>query len=585
MQTSTLAFVAMIAMAAHSSAAPAAPGDLDPTFGAGGFVRDPMPDNGAQATAVAIDGSGRVVVAGTSFVNAIDGNFGVLRLVADGTPDAAFGSGGRASHGFAAGTDEEGYGVAILADGRIVVGGTSFDIATGNDFAALRLAADGAVDATFGNHGNGWMTSGRPGNDTGIALAQGSTGFLLGGYVDDGGGIDAAGFLIDSLGMPLPLFGDNGLVTGGADTNSAFAAALQPDGKVLLGGHADGDGGGGIALRFGADGAPDASFAGDGRADLGADVRIEGLHVLADGRIVAVGQHLGDAIVLRLLADGSADPAFGVGGVATLTAASQSAAQLFAKEVAVQGDGALVVAGTAISPLDGAKVLAFRVASEGTLDAGFGNGGAALVDAPNDLFGEAVALQADGAIVIAGSDRGAASSNSDDQFLVVRLLGGAGAGGAPVISIADASLVEGDAGTALMSFALSLSAPSDGSVAVDVATDLGTATPNVDYTPTTATLAFPNGATTLALQVPIIGDTVDELDETLAARLSAPVNATLGDAQAIGAIVDDDAGGPPPATPASVPGPGLLALTLLAGALALGGVAFARRRGTLNRTR
>lgn len=221
---------ALIALA--PLAAPAAPGDLDPTFGTGGLVRDPMPDSGARATGVAIDGDGRIVVAGTSFVNVIDGNVGVLRLDPDGSPDATFGSGGRVSAGYAPGSGEEAYGVVVQADGRIAVGGTSFTIATSSDFAALRLFADGSVDASFGNHGNGWMTSGRAGGDTGIAFAAGPSGFLVGGYVDNGGQIDAAGFRLDASGMPQAAFGDNGLAIAGVDTNSAFAAAVQAATRV-----------------------------------------------------------------------------------------------------------------------------------------------------------------------------------------------------------------------------------------------------------------------------------------------------------------------------------------------------------------
>jgi uncharacterized delta-60 repeat protein len=574
MHLRALPLITLIALAAPPPMASAAPGDLDPAFGIGGLVRDPMPDNGAQAKGVAIDASGRIVVAGTTSVNVIDGNFGVLRLDSNGSPDASFGNGGRVSYGYVAGSGEEAYGVAVQADGRIVVGGTSFTIPTLNDFAALRLEADGSIDTSFGNHGDGWMTTGRADNDIGIALAASPSGIFLGGYVaDGGGGIDAAGFLLDTLGMPAPLFGDNGLVTAGADSNSAHAAAMQPDGKLLLGGHLDN--GGGIIMRFGADGSPDASFAGDGRAELGDDTRIEDLGVLADGRIVAAGHRLSDAIVMRLLADGSLDASFGVGGVATLSATSVGAVQLFGRALAVQSDGAIVVAGNAISLTNGSLLLAFRVTPNGALDAGFGTAGARLVDAPNDLFGEAIALQADGAIVIAGSDRGA-----DDQFLVARLLGGSGAGGLPVVSVADASLAEGDAGTALMSFTLSLGAPSDGSVSVDVATDLGSATPNVDYTPTTATLTFPNGATSLVFQVPVIGDTVPEPDETFLVRLSSPVNATLGDAEAIGTIFNDDDVIPPPAETAPVPGPGLPALGVLAGLLAIGAWLARRRNGS-----
>ena len=159
------------------------------------------------------------------------------------------------------------------------------------------------------------------------------------------------------------------------------------------------------------------------------------------------------------------------------------------------------------------------------------------------------------------------------RFVVARIEGG-GVGGLPVLSIADAMRIEGDTGNALMEFSLSLSASSDGGVTVDVATDLGSATPNVDYVPTTATLTFPDGATTATFQVPVIGDTDAEPDETFLVRLSAPVGAALGDAEATGTILDDDVP-PPQAVVRPVPGPGPAALLLLGIALA---AAAARRR-------
>src|SRR5690606_35731998 len=127
---------------------------------------------------------------------------------------------------------------------------------------------------------------------------------------------------------------------------------------------------------------------------------------------------------------------------------------------------------------------ALRVDADGNADAGFGDGGVRVYELAGNQWATAIALQADGAIVLAGYDEAAGGSGGSDRFLVARIEGGAGGGPGPrVVSIADANLVEGDAGSALMGFTLTLSAPSDGSVAVDVATDLGTAAPNVDYVP------------------------------------------------------------------------------------------------------
>lgn len=570
--------VAMLALACGS--AQAAPGDLDPTFGSGGFVLDPMNGNDAQARALAIDAAGRILVAGPVANNAIDDDFGVLRLGAGGAADPAFGGGGRAYASYAASSDDEAYGVAVLADGRIVVGGLTF-ISDGSndypDFAAVRFDAGGVVDASYGNHGNGWTTSGRADGDLGIAMAAGPAGVVLAGYASDGGGgIDAAALRLDTLGMPVPLFGDAGVVVGAGDTNSSFAVALLAGGGVVLGGHLEA--GGAFVQRTDAAGAPDPAFAGDGRAEIGALLdRIEDLLVLGDGRIVVAGYVGQEAAIVRLTSTGSPDASFGSGGRYTLAPAAVGATGVRATALAIQPDGAIVAAGIA-NAVGEVSVLALRVDADGNADAGFGDGGVRVYELAGNQWATAIALQADGAIVLAGYDEAAGGSGGSDRFLVARIEGGAGGGPGPrVVSIADANLVEGDAGSALMGFTLTLSAPSDGSVAVDVATDLGTATPNVDYVPTTATLVFPNGATALAFQVPVSGDTDVEADETFLVRLANPVNATLGDAVATGTIVDDDDAPPPQGTVQPVPTLGAFALALLGLLLAAGGL-FVRQR-------
>ncbi len=550
----------------------AAPGDLDPAFGTGGFVRDAMGSNGgAVATAVAIDASGRIVVSGSVGENAINGDFGVLRLVANGDLDAGFGVGGRAIAGRVAASDEEAYGLVIQADGRLVVAGTSFLTALGTRSVALRLNADGAIDGSFGNQGDGWFLNPRVGDDVSLALAAGSAGFAIAGYAGDGlGGIDASALRLDTLGMPLPLFGDAGFVIAASDTSSARAVALQADGKLLIAGTLDGDEAAAFVQRFDDDGGVDAGFAGDGRAELAAPSRLVALAVQGDGRIVAAGLAGNDAIVVRLLADGSPDPSFGSGGTVTLAATSFGLTSLRAQALALLADGRIVVGGRAFDFSQGTTGFAARLLAGGSLDPAFAGSGLRVVDAPTDIEFRAVALQADGAVVLAGIDYGASATGTDDQFLVVRLQGGGAAGGPLTFSVGDASVVEGDAGTTLMNFIVTLSAPSPGGVGVTAQTDLGSAAPNVDYTPTGAFLTFDQGVSTVNFQVPVIGDLVDEPDETFLVRLIDPAGATIADGVATGTIINDDTSGTVEARP--LPGPGALALGLLAALLAAAGM-------------
>ena len=101
---------------------------------------------------------------------------------------------------------------------------------------------------------------------------------------------------------------------------------------------------------------------------------------------------------------------------------------------------------------------------------------------------------------------------------------------APAISLSGGSVAEGDAGTATLSFTATLEAASGKQVTVGFATANGSATQPDDYTSTTGTLTFAPGQTTKRIDVPVVGDTRREGNETVAVDLSNPSNATLGTA-------------------------------------------------------
>ena len=114
----------------------------------------------------------------------------------------------------------------------------------------------------------------------------------------------------------------------------------------------------------------------------------------------------------------------------------------------------------------------------------------------------------------------------------------------PALSIVDASVTEGDTGTAELRLVANLSAPSGIPVSVQYATADGTATAPADYATASGTLDFAPGQTSKTITVAVRGDALDELDETLTVHLSNAVEATIARADATGTIVDDD---PPPA--------------------------------------
>jgi hypothetical protein len=121
----------------------------------------------------------------------------------------------------------------------------------------------------------------------------------------------------------------------------------------------------------------------------------------------------------------------------------------------------------------------------------------------------------------------------------------------PSLSIADATVTEGNSGTTPASFVVSLSGPSGKTITVAYLTTSGTATAGTDFEGAGGTLTFAPGQTSQTITIPIIGDTSPEATETFSVALSAPSNATIARGQATGTIVDDDPPSPGPA-PASL---------------------------------
>lgn len=111
----------------------------------------------------------------------------------------------------------------------------------------------------------------------------------------------------------------------------------------------------------------------------------------------------------------------------------------------------------------------------------------------------------------------------------------------PAVSIADLTIAEQHQGTWPAGFTVALSKPSAVPVTVAFATAAGTATAGSDFLSASGVVTFPPGAVARAATVPVVGDLIDEPNETFTVTLSAPSGATIGDGQAVGTIQDDDA--------------------------------------------
>lgn len=152
--------------------------------------------------------------------------------------------------------------------------------------------------------------------------------------------------------------------------------------------------------------------------------------------------------------------------------------------------------------------------------------------------------------------------------------GGAGA----LFSIAAASIVEGSSGTSALTFTVTRTDTS-ASASVDYSTADGSATAGSDYIATSGTLNFAVGVATATFTVDIVGDALQEGNETFTVVLSNPVGGTIAAGQGVGTatIFDDDSvvggGAGPVATPA-LDVRGLMALVTI---ITLIGAAASRR--------
>nr|WP_317131464.1 Calx-beta domain-containing protein [Panacibacter ginsenosidivorans] len=108
------------------------------------------------------------------------------------------------------------------------------------------------------------------------------------------------------------------------------------------------------------------------------------------------------------------------------------------------------------------------------------------------------------------------------------------------ISIADASIVEGNNGLKAMKFIVSLSKAATQKVTVNFRTQNGTALAGSDYALTLGSVSFKKGLTQKVIKIIISGDRQVEPDETFTVELSNPKNAAIADGTATGTILNDD---------------------------------------------
>jgi uncharacterized repeat protein (TIGR01451 family) len=111
----------------------------------------------------------------------------------------------------------------------------------------------------------------------------------------------------------------------------------------------------------------------------------------------------------------------------------------------------------------------------------------------------------------------------------------------PTVTINDPSVTEGDSGTKSMKFTVTIDHPSSQTISVPFSLADDTANVGVDYNTNGGSFTIVAGATSADVTVGIKGDTTVEPDETFFCNITKPSNASLGDAQGVGTILNDDA--------------------------------------------
>jgi uncharacterized delta-60 repeat protein len=430
-----------------SSSAVAADGDLDPTFGTGGFTLTGLTAAGFELPAKPIvQPDGKVLICSTVATGGPSGNdMFIARFNADGSPDTGFDFDGQVTVDFA-GRGDGCNALALQADGKIVAVGTSTDTTPNADFAVARVNADGSLDPTFGaGTGTALVPFDLGGNnsDTAGAVTMQADGKILvaGWAVVAPGNYDFAVVRLLPDGTRDTTFNSTGRVTVAFDfpgtdgVDQADAIMVDDAGRIVLGGVAETQPSSfGFALaRLLPNGQLDHNFSADGRAtidfDLGATMsELSYQSILTrDGKIVMVGQAdagsgsttNGDVAIARVLPDGSPDATFGIGGKVVVPFDQVTNGGDVATGVVEDAAGRLVVVGASV--VDGTnfytRSFALRLMSDGSLDQSFGTFGKKVYnfDGDSDLA-TGVALQGTQAIMA-----GLTTSGSDTDNFVARL--------------------------------------------------------------------------------------------------------------------------------------------------------------------
>jgi uncharacterized delta-60 repeat protein len=211
----------------------------------------------------------------------------------------------------------------------------------------------------------------------------------------------------------------------GSPSDQVAAVQITPNGRIVVAGDTLTGGSRDLVVSvFTSAGTPDPTFAGTGRAtaDFGGDEQARAIAVHRDGSIVAVGTRVKDdtseVVLVRYLASGTLDTSFNGSGRRVI--AFTDGADSFGNAIALELDGRIVIGGTRTNA-NGSVIAIARLRRDGSFDTSLNGNGKKFIDygieSGRDAFGNAVAVQDDRKIVVAGTRTGAGGSD----FAVARI--------------------------------------------------------------------------------------------------------------------------------------------------------------------
>ncbi len=493
-------------------------GGLDAAFDGTGVNRaNPfITATSLNSYATAVQPDGKIIVVGETGGAASD--FAVARYKADGTLDPSFGTGGAVTTDFF-GLGDSARSVVVQPDGKIVVAGWALRNGSG-DFAIARYNSDGSLDTSFDKDGKATVDFASL-DDRASAVALTPDGkIVVAGWTESPFLFDYAVARLNSDGSLDTSFSSDGKVTtdfsGHAD--QAKALAIQPDGKIIVGGVSTT---GSVStntlakdyslVRYNADGSLDKTFATTGTilANNGGPTTrtsIDALLLRPDGTLLAIGDQLGDIFVAKYTAGGTQTSLADI-NITTVNSLNSNEAPTGA---ALAPDGSVIIVGNTTFPNEFVPRLAIvKLTPDLKPDINFGLKSIIALQGFNGA--RAVALEPDGNIVTVGGG-----------FEVARFLNESKAPPQGAFQLDHFTYTIDESAGKL---AITVSRPHDknfGRVTVDYATIGLDALPGQDFTSVTGTLVFEETETTKTFSIPILNDNLYEPDESFAVILTNP---------------------------------------------------------------